>query len=151
MVCRYRHDLSKDSKDGKTRTVRSDFKEVYRLKVWVQSDDWTKRFMNTAETEAKLMITIQSQVHHASHALLQEYKLPQDDVEDGGPGHKNAFFKMSHLEGYTLQQVTLYANDILCPWSHVRLSKASLALSLAARFASLTIRLAAPFLGHPSG
>ena len=123
MACRYRHDLSKDSKDGKTRTVRSDFKEVYRLKVWVQSDDWTKRFKRTVEKEAKLMITIQSQVHHASHALLQEYMLPQDDVGDGGPGHKDAFFKMSHLEGYTLQQVALHANDILCPWSHVRLCR----------------------------
>jgi hypothetical protein len=112
--------------------VRSDFKEVYRLKVWVQSDDWNDRFKSTVETEARLMITIQSQVHHASHALLQEYTLPQDGVEDGGVGHKNVFFKMSHLEGYTLQQVTLYANDILCPWLNVRLSKASFALSLAA-------------------
>lgn len=137
-ACRYRHD---EGKEG-YRTVRSDFKEVYRLKVWMQSDDWSKRFRHTVETEARLMITIQSQVHHASHALLHEYTLPQDEDDDEGVAKKNIFFKMSHLEGYTLQQVPLCCR-FCCALCSTWLSRTSLAILLVAHVDSLTERMSA--------
>lgn len=39
--------------------VRSDFKEVYRLKVWNKKGDFDYEARARLEAEAKLMITIQ--------------------------------------------------------------------------------------------